>query len=83
MTKLFLIAISAMLSSTAAVPASARDGHSDPSATEAKADAQTGKASPNTRYCVVEAVTGSRIATKQCKTRSEWLAEGFDPLASK
>ncbi len=33
------------------------------------------------RFCVVSQITGSRIAHKECKTRSEWLAEGFDPLA--
>jgi hypothetical protein len=33
------------------------------------------------RFCVVSDVTGSRIAHKVCKTRKEWLAEDFDPLA--
>ena len=32
------------------------------------------------RYCVVEQITGSRVPHKTCKTRKEWLAEGFDPL---
>ncbi|MES2042329.1 MAG: hypothetical protein V4475_00535 [Pseudomonadota bacterium] len=32
------------------------------------------------RYCVVEELTGSRLPHKICKTRKEWLAEGFDPL---
>lgn len=32
------------------------------------------------RYCVVERITGSRMPHKTCKTRKEWLAEGFDPL---
>jgi hypothetical protein len=32
------------------------------------------------RYCVVFETTGSRIPHKTCKTRKEWMAEGFDPL---
>lgn len=32
------------------------------------------------RYCVVDQITGSRVPHKICKTRKEWLAEGFDPL---
>lgn len=32
-------------------------------------------------YCVVSTPTGTRIAHKTCKTRSEWMRdEGFDPL---
>ena len=34
-----------------------------------------------TRYCVADIVTGSRIAKKVCHTRKEWLNQGFDPLA--
>lgn len=33
------------------------------------------------RYCVMEAVTGSRIPRRTCRTREVWLADGFDPLA--
>ena len=37
-------------------------------------------ASANTRYCVVEALTGSRIRTKVCHTADEWIAsEGEVP----
>lgn len=32
------------------------------------------------RYCVEGAITGSRIGRKECRTRAEWLKEGFDPL---
>ena len=33
------------------------------------------------KYCVVDAVTGSRIPQKICKTREAWMREdGFDPL---
>ena len=34
-----------------------------------------------TRYCVKGEVTGSRLRHKQCRTRAEWLRDGFDPLA--
>lgn len=33
------------------------------------------------RYCVVYDLTGSHLRRKECKTRKDWLAEGFDPLA--
>jgi hypothetical protein len=32
------------------------------------------------KYCVVETVTGSRIPLRTCKTRRQWMAQGFDPL---
>ena len=35
------------------------------------------------RYCVESMATGSRIARRTCKTRAEWLDEGFDPLDPK
>jgi hypothetical protein len=35
------------------------------------------------RYCVAGQVTGTRIERKDCRTRSEWLKEGFDPLDPK
>lgn len=33
------------------------------------------------RYCVMTAITGSRIERKTCRTRQAWLAQGFDPLS--
>ena len=35
------------------------------------------------RYCIVESRTGSRVPTKVCKTRAEWLDDGVDPLDPK
>jgi len=33
------------------------------------------------KYCILDTVTGSRIAKKVCKTRDAWMREdGFDPL---
>ena len=39
------------------------------------------RAAKPTRYCIVETFTGSRIPVKQCQSREDWLARGFDPLA--
>lgn len=35
------------------------------------------------RYCIAGDVTGSRLPRKDCRTRAEWLIEGFDPLDPK
>jgi hypothetical protein len=37
--------------------------------------------SEKTKYCVVSEITGSRMPRKTCKTRDQWLAQGFDPVA--
>lgn len=33
------------------------------------------------RYCVVASNTGSRIPQRDCRTRAEWLKQGYDPTA--
>jgi hypothetical protein len=38
------------------------------------------QAKPATRYCIVDTYTGSRIPRKLCKTRDQWMDQGFDPL---
>lgn len=43
----------------------------------------TPKARKPTRYCVDGSMTGTRIPIRECHTRSEWLALGFDPTAKK
>lgn len=82
MTNLFLIASSAVLSVTAS-PLVARDAK--PVAAESQPVGSTQRApSENTarKYCVVDTVTGSRLAHKVCKTRQDWISQdGFDPLA--
>jgi hypothetical protein len=41
----------------------------------------TAEPTPQTKYCIVDTVTGSRIPQKVCKTREAWMRdEGFDPL---
>jgi hypothetical protein len=53
--------------------------------TPAPAQAQAEKAKPvkDKIYCVKGEVTGSRLLQKDCRTRAEWLQEGFDPLDPK
>ena len=63
------------------MPVSA-NGHQPPS--DAKPGARetpSAGPSPQTRYCIVDTITGSRIAKRECKTRDAWMREdGFDPL---
>ncbi len=33
------------------------------------------------QYCVRTTRTGSRMAQTICRTRKDWMARGFDPLA--
>ena len=41
----------------------------------------TADASTQKKYCIVDTITGSRLAQKVCKTRDAWMREdGFDPL---
>lgn len=84
MTNLFLMGASALLSITAS-PIAARDAKPAVTAAEpvgATTRNETPAAKPNTRYCLVDAPTGSRISHRVCKTRQEWMdSEGFDPLA--
>ncbi|MES2055059.1 MAG: hypothetical protein V4564_03895 [Pseudomonadota bacterium] len=54
-----------------------------PSASAAQSDAapaQVKAKAKETKYCVVEKLTGSRVDTKVCLTRKEWLARDYDPL---
>ena len=49
-------------------------------AAQASPDAKPGK---DMRYCVQGTVTGTRLVRKDCRTRAEWMASGFDPLDKK
>lgn len=80
MTELFLIA-TALLGAT--TPVIARDVRPAASS-ETRAGSSPDQSVPTRaaqRYCTVYDVTGSRIPIKTCKTRDEWLKDGFDPLA--
>jgi len=59
--------------------AETKPGTPTPAATQAP-DAKSVK---DKRYCVQGDLTGSRLARKECKTRAEWLNDGFDPLDPK
>jgi hypothetical protein len=78
MFKGFATAVIAVGLATAA-NAETKPGTPAPSATS------TGEAKPmkDKRYCVQSSATGSRIARKVCRTRAEWLTDGFDPLDPK
>lgn len=58
-----------------AAPAIARDA--DPK-TERPAATKSTKAKSDQRYCVEEAMTGSRIKHRTCLTESQWAAQGVD-----
>jgi len=48
--------------------------------TSASTDASAQVQRKEKQYCIVDSATGSRIPLKVCKTRKDWMAEGFDPL---
>lgn len=79
MTKLFLIAASAVLT-VAVTPAIARQPGATAVPPEQSPTATSRAERPGQRYCIVAMVTGSRIPYKTCQTRGAWLKEGFDPL---
>jgi hypothetical protein len=64
---------------TGAVAADPKDG-ATPGASATPAAKSERARSADPRYCVLEVRTGSHITKKICKTRSEWIAEGVDPL---
>jgi hypothetical protein len=62
-------------SAQAAEPRTAGD------ATPAARATPTAESTAQPKYCVVGAITGSRIERKICKTREAWMREdNFDPL---
>ena len=65
------------------IAGSAQAAGREPDSGKAPAARATPTAAPSTqtKYCVVDTVTGSRIPQKVCKTRAAWMREdGFDPL---
>lgn len=72
--------IIAIAAATLAVPAIAQEP-SAPRASAVAAPAQVGgTAAGERRHCVKDTPTGTRIERKDCRTRTQWLAYGFDPL---
>jgi hypothetical protein len=74
MTGLFLVATLLGVADPTAATEAVREA---PAPATARAKAET------TRYCVVGKITGSSIPRKTCNVRSEWLKQGFDPLAKR
>lgn len=58
----------------------AAPGGDSPAAPAAVGKADGGK---ETRYCVKQQLTGSRVPVRKCLTREQWIAaEDFDPLTA-
>ena len=82
MIKTMMTGFAAVVALTMAA-GSAQATDSRPASDEAPAARETPAAepTPQKKYCIVDTVTGSRIAQKVCKTREAWIRdEGFDPL---
>lgn len=67
----------ALFVSSIAAPAAAEVKPGSPVPT---ASGTTAPVAKDKRYCVIEAMTGSRVPRKICKTRARWMDQGFDPL---
>lgn len=82
-----LIAVAIALTAPVAVAAKDAPVVKAPAAATAAASPERGTARTERadalRYCIKDTVTGSRISRKECRTRSDWLARGFDPLEAK
>lgn len=80
------LAIAAAAVSIAAVPAVAQEASLDRPqvAASASGGGSTPTAAPKkqTRYCVDQTFTGSRMSKRVCRTKKEWLATGVDPTPS-
>lgn len=77
-----MFVLAAALAAAAPAPAPAPA----PVAPVAAATPQQSAVEPGTdmrRFCIVDTITGSRLARQSCQTRADWLAEGFDPLAKR
>lgn len=83
MTTKLVLAGTAGLAAFALVtaPASANGRQPPSDAKSGVRETPSAEPSPPTRYCIVDTITGSRIAKRECKTREAWMREnGFDPL---
>lgn len=82
-----LIAVAIALTAPVAVAAKDAPVVKAPAAATAAVSPERGTArterADTLRYCIKDTVTGSRISRKECRTRSDWLARGFDPLEAK
>jgi hypothetical protein len=78
MSKTFLFAAAASLSLVAA-PAYAKNANVDNSErADMASQSAAGGGTANTKYCIVERYTGSRLPQKICKTEREWKHDGIN-----
>ncbi|MBB5715809.1 hypothetical protein [Sphingomonas aerophila] len=85
MSKTLLTLAAFGLLASANASADPREPKPAPSASPATNDGsladRTASASQSRRYCIVAGdITGTRINRKICRTRDEWMKQGFDPL---
>jgi hypothetical protein len=77
-------ALSALAVAAAPLPAFAAPAESRTAPAAAPAEQSGGGAKTKShavKYCVVDKLTGSRIAKKTCKTKEEWARDGIDITA--
>ena len=82
MTKTLMTGFAAIAAMTmTAGSAQAAEPRTTGDATPAARATPTAEPTSQTKYCIVDTVTGSRIPQKVCKTREAWMRDdGFDPL---
>ena len=76
-TRLAMIAVTAIAVASVSAPAAA-----DAAAPRA-AHVATKSAKSEKLYCVEDAVTGTRIRHKDCRTIEQWKADGYEVKAKK
>jgi hypothetical protein len=81
-TLLSLIAVATLAFAAPALAAGPENAVANAASADGALVANSSQAAPSVdrRYCVVDQITGSRLPHKTCKTRKEWLVQGFDPL---
>lgn len=74
-------AFAGLLLTTASVSAAPRQPQNTNEATAStEAPKDTKDAKTERKYCVADTRPASHITQRVCKTRTEWMAQGFDPL---
>nr|WP_294811263.1 hypothetical protein [uncultured Sphingomonas sp.] len=74
----------ALLAGGAVSPAMAKsDPTTEPKPQSDQVQQESAKESKQKLYCVVDTLTGSHLRTKECRTREQWIATGFDPLEAR
>ena len=74
MRKATLLSVAGVIAFGLAVPVMAQQGHSQAKSPRPENSAANA-GDPNRRICVNEALTGSRMARRVCRTAREWQQE--------